>query len=292
MKFASFSGPTGSSWGIVESGSVLDVGSVLRERYPDLLALLRAGAIGEAAKAASHATRIATNNLQWLPVIPNPPKIICVGLNYENHRKETGRSAVENPTIFARYANSQLGHLADMPRPRVSTLFDYEGELAVIIGRRGRYISQADAWHYVAGYACYNDGTVRDWQRHTHQFTPGKNFPGTGAFGPWMVTPDELGEIGPQRIQTRLNGAVVQDATLGDMIFSIPRLIEYCSGFTELEPGDVIATGTPGGVGDKRTPQLWMKPGDIIEVEIDKVGLLSNRIVDERVGASSATHAV
>ena len=220
-------------------------------------------------------------DIEWLPVIPNPDKILCVGLNYEMHRKETGRAEVDNPTIFTRFANSQTGHLTNIVRPRVSHELDFEGELAIIIGKAGRYISKADAWGHIAGYACYNDGSVRDFQRHTHQFTPGKNFPDTGAFGPWMMTPDELGELGPLRIQTRVNGQVVQDATFEQMIFDIPRIIEYCSSFTRLEPGDVIATGTPGGVGAKRTPPLWLKPGDTVEVEIDRLGILRNGIADE-----------
>ena len=151
----------------------------------------------EAAERAGDAKRYPLAGIEWLPVIPNPDKILCVGLNYEMHRKETGRAEVDNPTIFTRFANSQTGHLANIVRPRVSHELDFEGELAIIIGKAGRYISKADAWGHIAGYACYNDGSVRDFQRHTHQFTPGKNFPDTGAFGPWMMTPDELGELGP-----------------------------------------------------------------------------------------------
>jgi 2-keto-4-pentenoate hydratase/2-oxohepta-3-ene-1,7-dioic acid hydratase in catechol pathway len=183
--------------------------------------------------------------------------------------------------VFGRFANSQIGHLADIIRPTLSHDLDYEGELAVIIGKPGRHIARADAWSHIAGYACYNEGSVRDFQRHTHQFTPGKNFPGTGAFGPWMMTPDELGDVTPLRLQTRLNGEIVQDATIDQMIFDIPRQIEYCSSFTRLEPGDVIATGTPGGVGSRRTPPLWLKPGDIVEVEIDRLGILRNGVADE-----------
>jgi 2-keto-4-pentenoate hydratase/2-oxohepta-3-ene-1,7-dioic acid hydratase in catechol pathway len=188
---------------------------------------------------------------------------------------------VENPTVFTRFANSQTGHLSPIIRPRVSHDLDFEGELAVIIGKPGRYIARSDAWDHVAGYACYNDGSVRDFQRHTHQFTPGKNFPGTGAFGPWMMTTDEFSFRGSQRLQTRVNGQVVQEATFDQMIFDVPRMIEYCSTFTRLEPGDVIATGTPGGVGAKRTPPLWLKPGDTVEVEIDDLGILRNGVADE-----------
>jgi 2-keto-4-pentenoate hydratase/2-oxohepta-3-ene-1,7-dioic acid hydratase in catechol pathway len=285
MKFASFKiGSTAgntASWGLVDGEEIADLGALLGERYPDLKSAIAAGALAEAAAAASKARRHALKDIAWLPVIPNPDKILCIGLNYEMHRKETGRSEVENPTVFGRFANSQTGHLTNIIRPRVSTDLDFEGELAVVIGKAGRYIKPADAWDHIAGYACYNEGSVRDFQRHTHQFTPGKNFPSTGGFGPWMVTRDEIKEIGPLRLQTRLNGQVVQDTTIDQMIFDIPRQIEYCSSFTRLEPGDVIATGTPGGVGSRRNPPLWMKPGDTVEVEIDRIGLLRNGIADE-----------
>ncbi len=281
MKLASFSSANGASWGIIDGGHAIDVGAVLRSRVPDLLSAIRDGKMAAITQAAATAPRYELAEITWLPVIPNPGKILCVGLNYETHRKETGRTEVENPTIFARFANSQTGHLRPIPRPRVSTDLDYEGELAIIIGTPGRYITRQAAMAHIAGFACYNDGSVRDFQRHTHQFTPGKNFPDTGAFGPWMVTPDEMGEIGPQRLQTRVNGEVVQDALLSQMIFDIPRQIEYCSSFTRLEPGDVIVTGTPGGVGAKRQPPLWLKPGDTVEVEIDGVGLLRNPVTQE-----------
>ena len=281
MKFASFRIHGTATWGLIEGEEAVDVGAVLRDRLPDLKSAIAAGALPGLAAHAGHAPRHALPAIEWLPVIPNPDKILCIGLNYEDHRKETGRAEVGHPTIFARYANSQTGHLSPIIRPRVSTDLDYEGELAVIIGTPGRYIASADALGHVAGYACYNDGSVRDYQRHTHQFTPGKNFPGTGAFGPWMVTPDELGDLAPLRLQTRVNGQVVQQALIEQMIFDVPRQVEYCSTFTRLEPGDVIASGTPGGVGAKRTPPLWLKPGDTVEVEIDRVGLLRNGVADE-----------
>jgi 2-keto-4-pentenoate hydratase/2-oxohepta-3-ene-1,7-dioic acid hydratase in catechol pathway len=268
------------TWGIVEGETFHDVGAAMKATYPDLKQAVAAGLAG-VAEAKTGAATYPTSDVEWLAVIPNPDKILCVGLNYEMHRQETGRSVVENPTIFARYANSQIGHMAPIVRPKVSSDLDYEGELAVIISKPGRYISRENALEHVAGYSIYNDGSVRDFQRHTHQFTPGKNFPDTGAFGPWMMTPDELGDLDPLRIQTRLNGEVVQDATFGMMIFDVARIIEYCSSFTRLEAGDVIATGTPGGVGAKRNPPLWMKPGDIVEVEIDKLGILRNPIGQE-----------
>lgn len=281
MKFASFRINGATSWGLIDGAEAVDLGALARSRFPDLKSVIAAGALAEVAALAANAPRHALADIAWLPVIPNPDKILCIGLNYETHRKETGRSEVENPTVFGRFANSQTGHLANIIRPRVSKDLDFEGELAVIIGKPGRYISRKDAWGHIAGYACYNEGSVRDYQRHTHQFTPGKNFPETGGFGPWMVTPDETGDLAPLRLQTRLNGQVVQEATISQMIFDIPHQIEYCSSFTRLEPGDVIVTGTPGGVGARRTPPLWMKPGDVVEVEIDRVGLLRNGIADE-----------
>lgn len=281
MRFATFQINGAPSWGLVESDQIADLGAALRGRYPDLKSAIAADALGEVAAAAAGAPRHRLSDIAWLPVLPNPDKILCVGLNYETHRKETGRAEVENPTIFARFANSQIGHGADIVRPRLSQELDFEGELAIIIGKPGRHIAREDAFGHVAGYACYNDGSVRDFQRHTHQFTPGKNFPGTGAFGPWMMTPDEFGALDGLRLQTRVNGQVVQDANFDQMIFDVPRIIAYCSAFTRLEPGDVIATGTPGGVGAKRTPPLWLKPGDSVEVEIDRLGTLRNGVTDE-----------
>jgi len=280
MKFATFSVSGAPTWGIIEGEMALDLG----DRFPDLKACIAAGALHDLADHATRADRHSLADITWLPVIPNPEKILCVGLNYEMHRQETGRDVVAHPTIFARFANSQTGHLAPLVRPHVSTELDFEGELAIIIGKPGRYIEPETAFAHVAGYACYNDGSVRDWQRHSHQFTPGKNFPGTGAFGPWMVTPDDIGDIETLRLQTRVNGAVVQEARLGQMIFDIPRIIAYCSAFTRLEPGDVIATGTPGGVGAKRKPPLWLTQGDVVEVEIDEIGLLRNMVADESLG--------
>lgn len=280
MKLATVAIDGRTTWGIIEGDNFLDVGAVLLSRYADLRAAIAATLAGVAdAKPKAAVTPLA--NLSFLPVIPNPDKILCVGLNYETHRKETGRTEVEHPTIFSRYANSQTGHLKPIVRPRVSTDLDFEGELAVVIGKAGRYISRSEAMGHVAGYACYNDGSIRDFQRHTHQFTPGKNFPDTGAFGPWMMTPDELGGLAELTLTTRLNGEVVQEAQIKHMIFDIPQQIEYCSTFTRLEPGDVIVSGTPGGVGARRNPPLWMKPGDIVEVEVERLGVLRNPVEDE-----------
>ena len=280
MKLATVAIDGRATWGVIEGETFFDVGAALKPRYADLKAAIGAALAGVADAKAS-ATTAPISDITWLPVVPNPDKILCVGLNYETHRKETGRAEVEHPTIFSRYANSQTGHLQPIVRPRVSTQLDFEGELAVIICTAGRYISRADAMNHVAGYSCYNDGSIRDFQRHTHQFTPGKNFPDTGAFGPWMVTPDELGPLGELKLETRLNGQIMQEARIKQMIFDIPRQIEYCSTFTRLEPGDVIVSGTPGGVGSRREPPLWMKPGDVVEVEVEHLGVLRNVIADE-----------
>jgi 2-keto-4-pentenoate hydratase/2-oxohepta-3-ene-1,7-dioic acid hydratase in catechol pathway len=286
MKFSSFktSASAAATWGLIDGSDAVDLGSVFGQRFPDLKSVIQADALSEVAAKAGEARRYPVAGISWLSPIENPDKILCIGLNYETHRQETGRSEVEHPTIFTRFANSQTGYLTDIVRPRVSKDLDFEGELAVIIGKPGRYIDRAKAFDHVAGYSLYNDGSVRDFQRHTHQFTPGKNFPRTGGFGPWMMTPDELGPLGSLRLQTRVNGEVVQDATLGQMIFDIPRQIEYCSTFTRLEAGDVIATGTPGGVGAKRNPPLWLKPGDKVEVELDRLGVLENGVADEAAG--------
>jgi 2-keto-4-pentenoate hydratase/2-oxohepta-3-ene-1,7-dioic acid hydratase in catechol pathway len=284
MRLASFLVSGRASWGVVQESWVIDLGAVFGNHFTDLRSAIAADAYAQMWEAMPMAPRYLATAVTWRPVVPNPDKIICIGLNYEEHRRETGRAEVGFPTVFTRFSNSQTGHLCDVPLTHLSTELDYEGELAVIIGKGGRYVAPDDAPGYVAGYACYNDISVRDWQRHTLQFAPGKNFPGTGAFGPCMVTPDEVGELGPLRLQTRVNGTVVQSATVDQMIFSIPRLIEYCSNFTQLAPGDVIVTGTPGGVGAKRKPPRWLKPGDVTEVEIDRIGLLRNRIVAEAKG--------
>jgi 2-keto-4-pentenoate hydratase/2-oxohepta-3-ene-1,7-dioic acid hydratase in catechol pathway len=180
--------------------------------------------------------------------------------------------------VFLRVAESQAGHAQAMLCPRESSKFDYEGEIAIVIGKAGRRIAESNAWEHVAGYSCYNEGSVRDWQRHTSQFTAGKNFAATGAFGPWLVTSDEIRPGEELTLATRLNGQEMQHATTAMMIFPLPRLIAYCSTFAPLAPGDVIVTGTPGGVGSRRTPPVWMKPGDVVEVEVSRVGVLRNTI--------------
>ncbi len=247
-------------------------------------AVIAAGALNElrdAAEGSAPALRLADVTL--LPVVENPTKIICVGLNYVSHRTETKRPDTEYPSLFTRFTDTQVGHGSLLLKPSFSTKFDYEGELALVIGRGGRHIAEKDVAGHIAGYACYNDATVRDWQRHTHQWMPGKNFPATGAFGPALVTPDEIPDLDAAMLTTRLNGQVMQQAPIGDLIFSIPVIVSYISKFTPLYPGDVIATGTPGGVGDRRDPPVYMKDGDVIEVEIDHIGTLSNVVATDPI---------
>ena len=281
MRLASFRTAQGASYGAVTDQGIVDLGRRLGNRYSDLRALLERNGLEEARKAAGSPADYKESEVSWLPLIPNPGKIVCVGLNYEEHRQETGRDKTEQPALFLRLAESQVGHKQPILRPRESKNLDYEAEIAVVIGRAGRRISQKDSWNHIAGYSCYNDGSVRDWQRHTIQWTAGKNFASTGGFGPWMVTADEIPAGALLTLSCRLNGERMQHATTEQMIFKIPKLIEYISSFTTLAPGDVIVTGTPGGVGARRNPPVWMKPGDKVEIEIDKVGVLVNTIGED-----------
>lgn len=279
MRFVSFVHDGRTACGVLEGDQILvDPAS----RYADLKTVLERNVLTEFAEAcAASGKRIPLDQATLLPVIPNPGKILCVGHNYEEHRQETGRAKTAHPSLFVRFADTLIGHGAPIVRPPFSTSLDFEGELAVVIGRSGFRVSPEQALDLVAGYSCFNDGSVRDWQWHTQQFTPGKNFPSTGAFGPALVTPDEVGPLDDLSIETRLNGEVVQSSTLGHMIFPVAEIIAYVSSFTRLSPGDVIATGTPGGVGAKRQPPVWLKPGDVVEVDIARVGVLRNGVVDE-----------
>lgn len=282
MKIASFQNGGKPSYGVVGDGGIIDLGPRLGDKYPTLRAVLAAGALDEVRNAADgQSADFGVDDVTFLPVIPQPDKIMCVGLNYAAHIKETGREVGDYPTIFTRFANTSVGHLQPMIRPKVSDNFDFEGELAFIVGKAGRHVSEADALDHVAGYTCFNDGSVRDWQFHTGQFTPGKNFVGTGGFGPWMVTTDEIPDPSKLTLTTRLNGEEMQKSGTDQFVFTVPILIAYISKFTELVPGDVVSTGTPGGVGVQRKPPVFMKPGDTIEVEIDKIGTLVNPIVAE-----------
>jgi len=288
MKYISFTHLGQASYGVLRDDGIVDLGACFGSRAPDLKSLLATDGLAQAVElAAKRTATLALSDVCLLPVIPNPGQIVCVGLNYADHVQETGRIVTESPTLFLRVPQSQVGHAQDIMLPPESSRLDYEGEIAVIIGRGGRRISEADAWGHVAGYACYNDGSVRDWQSATSQFTAGKNFWRTGAFGPWMVPASDIAPGRVLTLVTRLNGVELQRATTDMMLHSIPRQIAYISTFTPLEPGDVIVTGTPGGVGAKRTPPLFMKPGDVVEVEVDAIGILRNRVSAEVVTVQS-----
>jgi len=280
VRWLSFENGGKATFGVVVGEGVVDVGA-LEPGLADLKAAIASGRLAEIGAAASgRPADRPLAGLTFLPVVPNPAKILCAGLNYRDHQAETGRGGEAYPTIFVRLAAAQVAHGQAMWLPKESANLDFEGEIALVIGKAGRRIAKGDWLSHVAGFAPYNDGSVRDWQRHTSQFTPGKNFARTGGFGPWMMTPDEVGDPAAIELTTRLNGEVVQNALSSQMVFGFGELIEYCSAFTDLEPGDIIVTGTPGGVGAARKPPLWMKAGDRIEVEVKPVGTLLNSIED------------
>ena len=283
MKLMSFVTPQRPSFGIVKGTGVIDLGARLGSVCPDLITALRMGQLDRLEAMAEGApTDFHVDEVDFLPVIPNPGKIVCAGLNYLAHRVEGNHKPEAGvPSIFLRLPQSQVGHGRPMLLPRESADFDFEAELAVVIGKGGRRIGRADALSHVAGVSCYNDGSIRDWQLATGQWSPGKNFPATGAFGPWMVTPDELPVDRVLRLVCRLNGKEVQRTTTDLMIFPIAELISFISTFTTLEPGDVIATGTPGGVGLRRDPPLYMQHGDVVEIELEGVGVLRNPVIKE-----------
>jgi len=279
MRLVSFIRPDATaSYGTADGEIIRDAGADLAETYADLRAVLAAGAVSE---LAGKGPELAMRNATLLPPVPNPDKILCIGLNYLSHIKETGRDKPQFPSIFTRYPASIVGHGTPLVRPKVSDTFDYEGELAVVIGKTCRHISEANAMDVIAGYSCFNDGTIREYQTHTTQFWPGKSFESSGSMGPWIVTPDETGDITAQTLTTRINGNIEQQAGIDDLAITIPELIAYASTIITLQPGDVIATGTPGGVGKFRDPQLYLDAGMTAEVEITGIGTLINGVVDE-----------
>jgi 2-keto-4-pentenoate hydratase/2-oxohepta-3-ene-1,7-dioic acid hydratase in catechol pathway len=279
MKLLSFLAHGKELFGAVSGDGIV----VLNDRvgHASLRAALAAGAMEEMRKAAQGAEphrKLA--DVKFLPVIPHPEKILCAGINYRSHAAETGRELPKQPSMFVRFTDTLVGHDGEMIRPAVSDNFDFEGELGVVIGKPGRHIKPERALEHVAGYTCFVDGSVRDFQKFS--VTSGKNFPGTGPLGPWLVTTDEIPDPGKLTLMTRLNGKEVQRSGTDLLIYSIPHIIAFCSDFTALSAGDIIATGTPEGVGSRRTPPLWMKAGDTLEVEITGIGALRSRIVDER----------
>ncbi|MHA1559821.1 MAG: fumarylacetoacetate hydrolase family protein [Alphaproteobacteria bacterium] len=286
MKLASYERDGAVSFGLAVDGGLVDLPN-RSGRSPELGQALAEGELAELASFGGNDPDFSVESTKFLPVVPRPGKIIGVGLNYRDHAAETGKDLPSYPTLFVRFADSIVGHRAPLTCPAASHRFDYEGELAVIMGRPARHVDRARALEFVAGYTCFNDATVRDWQGHTTQFTPGKNFMGSGAMGPFLTTADEIRDPSALTLTTRFNGSVVQQASTSEMIFDVPSLIEYISAFTQLLPGDVIATGTPAGVGYRRQPRLYMKEGDVVEVEIDGIGTLSNPVVLEVVQAES-----
>lgn len=283
MIFASFTANGRSGWGLIEHDEIMEFGAV-GGPYPTLGDALRSGiALRLEEFDPVRGPRYRLDDVTLLPPVTDPGKILCVGLNYEQHEQEMRRERPEQPTVFTRFADTFVGTGSPLIAPAASETFDYEGELAVVIGGTARRIDPARAHRVIAGYTLINDGSIRAYQRHSTQWTPGKNFPATGSMGPWLVTPDEIADFDAETLTTRLNGEIVQKAPLRDLIWSVSELIAYISEWTELRPGDIIATGTPGGVGMARDPQLWMKPGDTVDVSIPAIGRLTNTVVAEEV---------
>lgn len=284
MRIISFLRNGTPSWGVLDHAgtAVTDLGSRPEVEAPTLAHALSSSSLMDI--AGHHAGEIpdfGIHDVTLLPPVPSPSKILCVGLNYGAHAAEMGRDEMNYPTMFTRFADSVVGDGQPLLRPTVSDKFDYEGELAVVIGSRARYVSEETAREYIAGYTLFNDGTLRDFQRHTSQFIPGKNFPRTASMGPALVTRDEFDDLESSSLRTVLNGNIMQEAKLGEMIFSVEKVISYCSQWTTLHPGDVIAMGTPSGVGARQNPPVWMQPGDRISIEIDGLGRLQNSIASE-----------
>lgn len=279
MKLLSFTAAGKASYGALSGDSIADLGR--RTPYPTLRAALDANAMAELRAAAiASAADYKLADVTLLTPVPDAEKIICIGINYKGHILEMGRKLPEQPSVFFRLHSSLVAHAANIVRPKVSNDFDYEGELAVVIGKGGRHISRDAALSHIAGYTCFNDGSIRDFQMKG-SLAVGKNFASTGSVGPYMVTADEIEDPSKLRLETRLNGTRMQHTGIDDLIFDIPAIIAYVSAAFPLAPGDIVATGTPEGVAMGRTPPTWMKPGDVLEIEIPNVGLLRNTVVQE-----------
>lgn len=278
MRLASYIHGGESSFGVVVGGGVIDVPNRTALGYRTVRQWLEAGAPSLASLSAA-APDFKLEDIEFLPTVPDSGNVICVGRNYRSHVRETGNDDPVFPRIFLKHMSSFVGHRQAIVAPKASPQFDFEGELALVIGRRGRHISEADAMDYVAGYTCLDDGSVRDYQKHSP--TAGKNFVAASSMGPWMVTADEIPDPAALTLVTRLNGEEMQRSSVDKLIFSISYLISYISTWAELAPGDVIATGTPSGVGSKRVPPTWLRPGDALEIEISNIGVLANSVIAE-----------
>ena len=270
MKLASYIHGERESFGIVARSGIVDLAKRVGGEAGSLRELLDRGLLDRARAFAETEADIALDEVRFLPPIPRPGKTVCVGVNYRSRPSEYGRSeAPPYPSLFMRAAAAQTGHLQPLIKPPETEQFDFEGEIALVIGRTGRRIPEDRAMEHIAGYACFNEGSARDWMKHgVYNVTAGKNFDGSGSFGPWMVTADEIEDPAAMRICTRVNGATVQDDTTASLIAPFERLIAYISTVMTLDPGDIIATGTPSGVGGKRQPPVWLKHGDVVEIDV------------------------
>jgi 2-keto-4-pentenoate hydratase/2-oxohepta-3-ene-1,7-dioic acid hydratase in catechol pathway len=281
MKLLSFTMQGQATYGAVKNDKIVDLGRVLKSKYSTLQHLLSEG-LADARKVVDTANaEIAIEDVSVLPPISEATKIVCIGLNYAAHAAESGNPIPPKPPVFSRWPDSFVGHDQVMIKPHESERYDWEAELCVVIGKRARRVPASQALSHVAGYTIVNEGSLRDWQHHSGQFIPGKNFYHSGAIGPWIVTTDEISDPSGLGISSKLNGKMMQNSNTSDLIFNVPTLIEYVSTFTQLEPGDMISTGTPEGVGAARKPPIFMKEGDTIEVSVEKIGTLRNTIKQE-----------
>ncbi|MDR6507688.1 fumarylacetoacetate hydrolase family protein [Arthrobacter oryzae] len=279
MNYASFVSADGSpTWGIIADERAYDLGPSGTNLARTLRAAVEQGIFGTVGEEFRSAPSRAEADIEFLPAVTDPGKIICIGVNYRSHQEESGKTEQKAPTVFTRFADSQMGHLQPAQMPATTTKFDYEGEMALVIGKEAFHVAEEEAFDYVAGYAAYNDLSVRDWQLAATQWIPGKNFPGTGGFGPYLVPAADLGDVNALTLETRVNGDIRQKASVSDLYFTIPQLIAYVTGFTKLSPGDVIVTGTPGGVGLFMEPSGLLSDGDVVEVEITGLGTLKNTV--------------
>jgi 2-keto-4-pentenoate hydratase/2-oxohepta-3-ene-1,7-dioic acid hydratase in catechol pathway len=281
MKLASYIADGKECYGVVTGDGVITMNERFGGHAASLKEAIAGGLLPQIKEAASNGQADRKlSEIKFLPLIPNPEKILCVGINYKSHAAEHGTEAPKLPNIFTKFVNTLEAHEGEMLRPKVSTSFDFEGELALVIGKGGRHIKAADALKHVAGYTCFCDGSVRDFTKYS--LVASKNFPRSSPLGPWLVSADEIPDPTKLTLVTRLNGKEMQRSGTDMLIHSIPAIIEFCSVFTPLAPGDVIATGTPDGIGAKQNPPVWMKAGDVLEIEISGIGTLRNKIVDEK----------